>query len=168
MNAALSESPTDPERARLIEAVTAEAATYLDLDMARDSPVHIAKVVDSVIVKIVFGETHPIPEGEEHDLVLGCLWGAQMIREFGWTWADIRIEDALDVAVISPARDMAIYPFTFVAECLAKRCICSVALSFNMLLERKGEVIFPPKSYESVMTHIRHIVPPYTLEPKEG
>ena len=61
---------------------------------------------------------------------------------------------------------MAIYPFTFVADCIAKRCVCTVALSFNMLLEKKGETIFPARSYENIMTHIRHIVPPYTLEEK--
>jgi hypothetical protein len=166
MNAALSESPTDPERADLIDAVTSEAAGYLEVDLASDSPASIVKAVDAVIVNLVFGKPHPIPESEEQDLVLGCLWGAQMVREFGWSWADIRLGDVLDVAVVSPARDMAIYPFTFVADCIAKRRVCTVALSFNMLLEKKGETISPARSYESVMTHIRHIVPPYTLEEK--
>jgi hypothetical protein len=166
MKPALSESPTDPERAGLIDAVTSEAAGYLGVDLVSGSPASIVKVVDAVTVELVFGRPHPIPESEEPNLVLGCLWGAQMVREFGWSWADIRIDDVLDVAVVSPARDMAIYPFTFVADCIAKHCVCTVALSFNMLLERKGETMFPARSYESVMTHIRHIVPPYTLEKK--
>jgi len=87
-----------------------------------------------------------------------------MVREFEWSWTDIRVDGALDVAVVSPERDMAIYPFTFIADCLAKRRICTVELSFNMLVGRKGETIFPARSYESVMMHIQHIVPPYTLE----
>jgi hypothetical protein len=165
-NVVLSESLTDPERARLIEAVTTDAAAYLGVDLVLDGPARIIAAVDATIVKIVFGEAHQIPESEENDLVLGCLWGAQMVREFDWSWAEIRVDGALDVAVVSPARDMAIYPFTFVADCIAKRRVCTIELSFNMLRERKGETIFPPKSYESVMMHIHHIVPPYTLEKK--
>lgn len=165
LSIAPAESPTDPERKRLLESVTKDAAGYLGVDLVNDTPVHIVKSVNSVIVRIVFGQPTPIPESEEKDLVLGCLWGAQMVREFDWSWADIRFGDALDVAVVSPERDMAIYPFTFVADCIAKRCICTVALSFNMLMERKGETIFEPKRYESLMTHIRHVVPPYELEP---
>lgn len=164
MNPALTENPTEPERARLIEAVTKDGAIHLGVDVANDSPAHIVKIINETIVKLVFGEVAPIPDSEQKDLVLGCLWGSQMVREFGWSWVDIHFKDALDVAVVSPARDMAIYPFRFVGECIAKRCVCTVALSFNMLLERKGETIFPANSYENVMKHIRHIVPPYTLE----
>jgi hypothetical protein len=165
MNAALDESPTDPERSRLIDVVTKEAAAHLGVDLARDTPAHIVEIINEVIVKIVFKEPQPIPDCEEKDLVLGSLWGSQMVREFGWYWVNIQVDGALDVAVVSPSRDMAIFPFTFVADCIAKRCVCTVALSFNMLLERKGEIVFEPKSYEYVMAHVRHIVPPYTLEP---
>jgi len=164
MNSPFTEIPTKPERARLIESVTKEGAIHLGVNVANDPPSEIVKIIDATIVKIVFGQADPIPDTEEKDLVLGCLWGAQMVREFGWSWADIRFGDALDIAVVSPARDMVIYPFTFVGDCITKRCICTVELSFNMLLERKGETIFPENSYESVMMHIRHIVPPYTLE----
>ena len=164
MSAAPKESPTDPERMRLIEAVSNEAAAYLGVDPMSDNPASIVKAVDAAIVRIVFGEAVPIPESEEKDLVLGALWGAQMVREFGWSWADMRFGETLDVAVVSPARDMAIYPFTFVTDCIAKRRVCTVELSFNMLRERKGETIFAAESYESVMMHVRHIVPPYALE----
>jgi hypothetical protein len=164
MSPSLSASPADPERLRLIKAVTKDAAAYLGVDPAKDSPANVVAVVDAAIVQIVFGKPDPIPEKEEKNLVLGCLWGAQMVREFGWSWADIRLGEALDVAVVSPERDMAIYPFTFVADCIAKHRVCTVALSFNMLLERKGETVFQPMAYENVMMHIQHIVPPYTLE----
>ena len=166
MNASFHESPTDPERSRLIDVVTQEAAAYLSVDPVRDIPAHIVEIINEVIVKIVLEEPQPIPESEEQDLVLGSLWGSQMVREFGWSWVDFHVDGILDVAVVSPTRDMAIFPFTFIADCLAKRCVCTVALSFNMLLQRKGEIIFEPNSYDSVMTRIRHIVPPYTLEPR--
>jgi hypothetical protein len=164
MTAPISVSPADTERMRLIETVTKDAAGLLRLDSTADSPASIVKTIDAIIVDIVFGRSAPIPETEEKDLVLGCLWGAQMVREFGWSWADIRSGSALDVAVVSPASDMVIYPFTFVDECIRKIRICTVELSFNMLRERKGETIFQQGGYEDVMAHIRHIVPPYTLE----
>jgi hypothetical protein len=164
MSALPSESPPEPERARLIGTVTKEAAVYLGVDPVTGSPARIVELVDAAIVRIVLGEQSSIPESEEKDFVLGCLWGTQMVREFDWSWADMRAGDRLDVAVVSPERDMAIYPFTFIADCIAKRRVCTVALSFNMLIARKGEIIFPVKSYESVMMHIRHIIPPYALE----
>jgi hypothetical protein len=164
MNPARSESPVDPERARLIEAVNQDAATCLGVDLDRDSPAHIVKTVDAVIVRIVFGEADPIPDSEDKEILLGAIWGAQMVRELGWSWVEIRAGEALDLAVVSPGRDMVIHPFSFVGQCLAKRCICTVELSFNMLLERKGEVVFEPNGFENVMAHIRHIIPPYTLE----
>ena len=164
MSTPLSVGPMDAERMKLIEAVTSDAAGFLGVDPALDSPADVVKKIDAVIVDLVFGRPVPIPEPEEKHLVLGCLWGAQMVREFGWSWADIRSGDALDVAVVSPSRDMVIYPLTFAAECIRKLRICTVALSFNMLRERRGETIFQVDGYEDVMSHIQHIVPPYTLE----
>lgn len=164
MNAPLSVGPTDPERMKLIDAVTSDAVGFLGVDSATDAPTDIVKKIDAVIVDLVFGRPTPIPDTEEKHLILGCLWGAQMVREFGWSWADIRSGGALDVAVVSPSKDMVIYPLTFVAECIRKNRICTVELSFNMLRERKGETIFQAAGYEDVMAHIRHIVPPYALE----
>ena len=164
MNAPLSVGSTDAARMKLIEAVANDASGFLGVDPATDSPASIVKKIDATIVDIVFGKPAPIPDTEEKHLVLGCIWGAQIVREFGWSWADIRSGDALDVAVVSPSKDMVIYPLTFVAECIQKSRICTVELSFNMLRERKGDAIFQSNGYENVMTHIRHIVPPYALE----
>jgi hypothetical protein len=149
----------------LIEAVTRDAAGVLGVDLVKDSPDDIVRKIDATIVEMVFGRPTSIPkEEEEPDLLLGCLWGAQMVREFGWAWADMQFPDGVDVAVVSPERDIAIYPLTFVAECLAKRRVCTVELSFNMLSGRRAEMVFPPKSYEDLMMHVMHIIPPYTLD----
>ena len=165
MSTPLSESPPDSKRTGLIEAVTKDAAGFLGVDLLKDSPDDIVRKIDATIVEMVFGRATSIPkEEEEPDLLLGCLWGAQMVRQFGWAWANIQFSEGEDIAVVSPERDIVIYPFTFVAECLAKRRICTVELSFNMLSGRRAEMAFPPKSYEDVMMHIIHIVPPYTLE----
>ena len=62
MKAALSESPTTAERAGLIDAVTSEAAGYLAVDLVSGSAASIVKAVDAVIVDLVFGRPHPMPE----------------------------------------------------------------------------------------------------------
>jgi hypothetical protein len=162
----ITESPTDTERSQLISSVTQDAAKYLNLDLEQNTPIEIIKAVNEAITKTVFGESVPIPENEEQDLILGCLWGAQMVRELQWSWADIHVGNSLDIAVVSPSRDMAIYPFTFVADCIGKRRICTVELAFNMLIERKDAPVFTPGTYENVMMHVKHIVPPYALEEK--
>jgi len=161
------ESPPNAERQELIASVTRDAATYLGMDLERHSAKQIVTEVNDVIMELVFSEATPIPDSEQPDILLGCLWGSQMVRELGWSWANLQFEDYTEVAVVSPSRDMAIYPFTFVGRCIAKQCICTVALSFNMLVQRRTEQVYPPGTYEDVMELIHHIVPPYTLTPAE-
>jgi hypothetical protein len=163
----LEESSPDEKRRELIASVTRDAAAYLSLDLGRNSAKDIVTEVNHVIMELVFGEATPIPDSEQADVLLGCLWGSQMVRELGWSWANLQFDSYMDMAVVSPSRDMAIYPFTFVGRCIAKQCICTVALSFNMLRERGAEAAYPPGSYEDVMGQIHHIVPPYTLGPAE-
>lgn len=160
------ESPPDQERLRLIEAVAGDAAALLDIDLQADSPETIMAKVNEAIIDLVFERPTPISEDENPNLLLGSLWGAQMARQFQWYWADAVIDDKFnEVAMISPNQEMIIFPFSFTAACIEKQCICTILLAFNMLLEndRIGEI--PPRTYENIMLHIRHIVPPYTLEP---
>ena len=103
MNAeSVTESEFDRERARLVKNVTKDAAKFLGLHLSRNTPHEIVASVNETITKIVFGERTSIPKKEEHDLLLGCLWGAQMFREFDWSWVNMHFEDALDIAVVSP------------------------------------------------------------------
>ncbi|QEG02810.1 hypothetical protein Mal15_69310 [Stieleria maiorica] len=95
-------------------------------------------------------------------MLLGCLWGAQLVRELNWEWCEIHFDDGLDVALVSPARDMVIFPFTFINSCLEKQVVCTVELSFNILIERTPE--YDTGSYLNLMDYVHHIVPPYTLE----
>ena len=164
MKTHITESAFDSERNESIQAVTQDCATCLGLDITQNTPIEIVKAVNETIVKQVFGEATAMPTDEDPDLLLGCLWGSQMVRVLGWSWVNIHVGDSLDIAVVSPSRSMAIYPFTFVSACIRKQCICTVELSFNMLSERGDDPIYPPKTYESVMDQIHHVVPPYSLE----
>jgi len=161
----VQESQPDQERLGLIEAVAGEAAELLDIDLIADAPQTIMAKVNDAVVDLVFEKSTPVSEDEAPHLLLGSLWGAQMARQFQWYWADVVIDDEFnEVAMISPNQEMIIFPFSFTAACIAKQCICTILLAFNMLLEndRIGEIA--PATYENIMLSIHHIVPPYTLE----
>lgn len=161
----VAESPPNNERLALLSAVTNDAVELLGIDLDADSPQTVMTKVNEAIVALVFDEPTAVAEDENPDLLLGCLWGAQMARQFNWYWADVVIDDSFnEVAMISPGKEMIIFPLSFVSACIQKQCICTVLLAFNMLLEndRIGEIA--PGSFENIMLSIHHIVPPYTLE----
>lgn len=161
----VAESPPDTERLELLWAVTNDAAELLGVDLVSDSPQSIMTKVNEAIVALVFGEPTPVSDDERPDLLLGCLWGAQMARQFNWYWADVVIDDSFDeVAMISPGKEMIIFPLSFVGACIQKQCICTVLLAFNMILENDRIGVIAPGSFENIMLSIHHIVPPYTLD----
>jgi hypothetical protein len=161
----VTESTPDQERLELIKAVTSDAAELLDVDLSNDPAQQVVTKVNDAIVALVFGEPTAVSQDENPHLLLGALWGAQMARQFHWYWADVEIDDTFnEVAMVSPNKEMILFPFSFVEACIGKQCISTVLLAFNMLLEndRIGEI--EPGAYENIMLNIHHIVPPYTLE----
>ena len=159
----LRESKTEEERMQLIEATSTDAANFLGVRFEKHSPKEIITRIDKAVVAMVFDEPTRIPSTEDSDILLGALWGSQIVKGLGWHWADIHFDQGMDVAVVSPKRDMIIYPFTFVSLCTSKQKICTIELSFNMLRERKDEMIYEENGYVDIMDHITHIVPPYEL-----
>ena len=159
------ESAPDKERMTLINAVANDAATLLSIDIASDAPQSIVSKINDAIVDFVFDKDMPFSEDENPDLLLGALWGVQMVRQFNWYWADVVVDDQFDeVAIISPHQEMIIFPLSFTSAIINKQCVCTVLLAFNMLLEDDRTDTIPPGAYENVMLNIHHIVPPYTLE----
>jgi hypothetical protein len=115
----VAESPPNNERLALLSAVTNDAAELLGIDLDADSPQTVMTKVNEAIVALVFGEPTPVAEDENPDLLLGCLWGAQMARQFKWYWADVMIDDSFnEVAMISPGKEMIIFPLSFVSACI--------------------------------------------------
>lgn len=80
----VSESTMDEERMELINAVTRDAAELLDINLSKDPPEGIIRKVDDAIVALVLGKETPVAQDENPDLLLGCLWGSQMTRQFNW------------------------------------------------------------------------------------
>ncbi|MEO1523917.1 MAG: hypothetical protein AAFX06_00695 [Planctomycetota bacterium] len=161
------ESPPDEERLGLIQAVVGDAMLLLEVDPAIDTPQEVMQIVNDAVVDLVFEKPNPVSQDENPHLVLGALWGEQMARQFNWYWADVVIDDQFEeVAMISPQKEMIIFPFAFTGACIGKQCICTLLLAFNLLLENEKLGECAPGDYENIMLNIHHIVPPYTLEPK--
>ncbi len=159
----VTETRPDEERMRLIGLVSKEAAEYLDLSLETNSPNEIVAAVNDCVRSIKKGVGPAFPEDAEVDLLLGCLWGSQLVRAFDWEWTNITFHEHGDpkaVGVVSPTRDMAIYPFHFVYGCIQNHATVTILLSFNMLSERVGTPTYPDHSYVNVMDHVHHIVPP--------
>ena len=157
------ESQPNAERMTLINAVANDATVLLDV--GEDSPQATVAKVNDAIVDLVLGKENPISQDDNPDLLLGALWGSQMARQFDWYWADVVVDDQFEeVAVISPNQEMVIFPLSFTSAIIQKQCICTVLLSFNMLLDNNRIETFAPGTYENIMLGIHHIVPPYSLE----
>ncbi len=159
----ISESRPDEERANLLNLVAQDAAAILGVSLETNSPDEIVAAVNDCARAIKRGEGPAFPEDSEVDLLLGCLWGSQLIRVLDWEWINITFHDHDDsqaVGVVSPKRDMAIYPFHFIHGCIENAATVTILLSFNMLRERAGAPTYPERSYENVMDHVYHIVPP--------
>ena len=159
----ITESRPDEERMRLIQLVTEEAAEILGLSLDADSPDAIVKAVNDCVREIQKGRGPAFPADSEVDLLLGCLWGSQLVRSLNWEWTNVTFHDHGDskaVGVLSPQRELAIYPFHFVHGCLENGAVVTILLAFNMLKERSSRPDFPAHSYANVMDHVHHIVPP--------
>lgn len=160
----ISETKQDEERQGLVKSVTEDASALLGVDLEKDQPQAIVAKLDKAIVSLVLGEPTPLSQAEDADLLMGCLWGTQMVRQFNWYWADAVVDGKFDeVAVIAPNQSMIMFPLGFAQACIQKQCVCTIELAFNMLLEGDQFVHLEAGGYANIMLGIHHIVPPYEL-----
>jgi hypothetical protein len=147
---------------RLLDVVARDAAEYLNVSFDTDSAETIVRAVNDCVREIQKGCGPEFPDGERVDLLLGCLWGSQLVKELNWEWVNVVFHDHGDseaVGIVSPNRELAIYPFHFVYGCIENNATVTILLAYNML--KGGRVpVLPPRSYENVMDHVHHIVPP--------
>lgn len=158
----ITESPPDEERLRLLASVAEDAADYLGVSLDEDSPEAIIRAVHECVREIQEGGGPEFDEGERVDLLLGCLWGSQLVRALGWEWVNVVFHDHGDseaVGVASPNREFAIYPFHFVQGCLENNATVKILLAYNMLSAGAMPTL-PPRSYENVMDAVHYIIPP--------
>lgn len=103
---------------------------------------------------------HGISDDVEARMLMGSLWGEQIVKEFSWNWAKVTFDDGnrSEFGVLSPNRSLAIYPFDFLLCCFESSIDVTIMLCFNML--RAGAI--PEEemdTYDNLMHGIRRIVP---------
>lgn len=154
------EEPVNSDHMEMIQTLIEDTASLLNLNVTKDSPRKIIEEVDRCISSLQKGGGPKFPEHVGADLGLASLWGSQIVRQFGWEWAQVIFnadEDSLSVGVFSPDRSLAIHPFHFVFGCLEQNAEIKVLLSFNLMLESLPT--FESDSYENLMDHVHFIVP---------
>jgi hypothetical protein len=125
-----------------------------------DPPEKVIAAIDAFVTsppRKFFGR---VDTWTDRALPVGSLWGEQLVREFGWAWGQVKLdEDEIRIGVFSKDRSLAIYPWEFVFDCLENETPVTILLAFNML--QAGSIpAFPPNSFEDVMEGVHHIVPP--------
>ncbi len=109
-----------------------EALEYLHLT-GREEPKavvqHLAAGVDEL-------RKNPLSREEEtrHAAMLGALFGTQVVRAYGWSWAQIGDDERMAYAVVAPNKSVYLEPLQFVWQFLIdKEKDSTILLLFNML-----------------------------------
>ena len=159
----ISENPLAGEMLDAIRDYASEAARVIGLeDHESLSPPAIVEAVDKAVFELQKGGGPEFAEDEEAALLLGCLWGEQLVRELGWQWIGAtfhEFDDAEATGVVSPNRALAIYPFHFIFECLENKVPVTIQLAFEILKDGSRVPRLPPRSYENVMDNVHHEAP---------
>lgn len=160
--AATGDEPLDEEAAGEVEEFAADARALLGFGPHAE-PAAVVKAIDDFAWDWQRGRRPAVDlleDEEEARLLLGTLWGEQLVLRLGWRWARVGFEDGSSAdGVVSPDRSLAVFPFEFLLGCLSEPDVdVTVALSFNMLVSG-GVPAMPPRSYTDVMAGVRRIVP---------
>jgi hypothetical protein len=87
-------------------------------------------------------------------LQLGCLWGQQLAKSFGWEWTCLTENGEELYAVASENRSLLILPTYFTRDCLEQPSVdCTAMLAYNMLVAQKFSHV-PANSYLNVLDNV--------------
>jgi len=160
----VSERPLDPNTFKSTQGCARDAIGILALGKHASDPSAIIEAIDAFVDDWQQGKRPPAETLSEEDapLVLGSLWGQQLVAQFGWQWAFVTFHDHGDSVapgVLSPDRSLAVYPIHFLVGCLQDSNVdCTVALAFNMLAAGKiGKL--KPREYFNLMDGVHRIIP---------
>ena len=161
--AKMNEEPLNDETMASIRGCANDALQVLGPKYASSDPATVVEAVDNFAYRWQKGKrpsTDVVEDTEQARLIFGSLWGEQLVKQFGWEWAQVNFSDeSVAFGVVSPDRSLVIYPLDFMLGCMQDPGVdVTVALSFNMLLA--GSV---PKmkqwSYANVMDGVHRLVP---------
>lgn len=165
VNSSITEEPIPDDILGPIKGCALDALKVLGQELAAADPTRIVEAVDEFAYRWQKGLRPPasiVEDGEEARLILGSLWGEQLVKEFGWQWAKVTFHDygdSIAFGVFAPDRSLAIYPLEFMLGALRDPGVdVTVMLSFNML--KAGKCLkMPARSYTNVMECVHRIVP---------
>ena len=128
------------------------------------SPVKVAEAVDSYVAKTqqeLIAGARMLGEEEATFLALqlGCLYGQQAVKEFGWSWTCLVNGENENYAVVNSDRSLALLPTYFIRECFEQPGMdCTLLLAFNMVSAKRFSDV-AARGYHDVLGHVVRIVP---------
>ena len=158
----ITEHAIEDETMESITGCAGDAAVMLHLDLDRLTTAEIVDAIDNCVFRIQKGDAPKMLAVDDPALTLGSLWGQQLVRELGWSWANVTFHDHADsqaVGVFSPDRALAIYPFHFIWGCIENDASVTIMLAYSMLKDGVRIPVLPANGYENVMDNVHHIVP---------
>ena len=159
----VSEQPIDDEMMGSIRGCATDALMVLGPEFVSEDPPAVVEAIDAFAYRWQKGDrpaADVVEDTEQARLIFGSLWGEQLVKQFGWQWAQVNFgENSFTFGVVSPDRSMVINPLDFLLDCLSNPGVdVTVMLAFNMLLERSIPQM-RPRSYIDVMQGVHRIVP---------
>ncbi|QDV25061.1 hypothetical protein [Aureliella helgolandensis] len=157
----ITEEPIESDLMRDIESCAMDALPWLEI--VATEPLTASAVVaaiDRFVYQWQQGQRPDNAGDEDFALILGSLWGMQLVESLGWDWSGVifqDFDDARAVGVFSPKRSLAIYPFHFLHSCMEGDAPVTIELAFNLLVEGSRIPKLPDQGFENVMDNVHHI-----------
>jgi len=158
----ITDEAVDEETMASIKACAVDGASLLKIDSAVLSSDEIVDAIDHGVVKLQKSGGLPVSEEEDPAVLLGSLWGYQLVQTFGWQWTIVTFREHNNtqaIGVLALDRSLAIYPFHFIMGCLENDAPVTIQLAFNILKDQTRIPPLPPNGYENVMEHAHHPEP---------
>lgn len=150
----LVEAPISDEQREGIDELAIDAAEYLQVDQASQTARDILERIENWIRQLQSKQVQPI-QGEEMDLLLGSLWGSQLVKALAWEWAEVTFLDsdnAEAIGVFSPDRSLAIYPFHYLYGCLEHSVEPCLVIAFDQLTAPASHPRPTARHYQNLMS----------------
>jgi hypothetical protein len=153
-----------PDEAQEISMFARDGRKTVNLGFLTNDPAKIVAAIDTYIdatqqAELVGSLTLNDDNCTFLSLQLGCLWGEQLVKMFGWEWVCLTDNGSEQFAVASKDRALIVLPTYFARDCLKQPDMdCTAMLAYNMLAARKFSEA-PVGGYLNVLDNVVRIVP---------
>lgn len=153
------EQPIPATMRKDIRENAADASLLLRVDQETHTPAAIVGSIDVFLCRWQEGDRPDLDEDDDLALMLGSLWGEQLVEALDWQWAALTIPNrkkSVVVGVFSPDRSLALYPFHAIRACLDNKTPVVVRLAFTILLEGSRLSALPQGGYKNIIDMVAH------------